>query len=108
MKNKLTSRKFWVAIISIITGILGILNCDDNIIIFVGSALTVIIPTVVYIITEGKVDSDRITASAQELLKLIEELLDKLNNSDNTPKENDNILSDETKNNDINDNTKTE
>ena len=76
MKEKLTSRKFWVAVISIITGILGILNCNDNIILFVGSALTVIIPTVVYIITEGKIDSQRVTSAAQELLVLVNELIE--------------------------------
>lgn len=91
MIEKITSRKFWVALISIITGILGIVNCDDNIIVFVGSALTVIIPTVVYIITEGKIDSQRVTSTAQELLGLVQELLTQLNddanNIDNTQKD---------------------
>lgn len=88
MKEKLTSRKFWVAIISIITGILGIMNCDDNIIVFVGSALTIIIPTVSYIIIEGKIDAGRVTSATQELLTLLNELIGQLSFKNEDTEEN--------------------
>lgn len=57
MQEKLTSRKFWMAIITIIMGVLGVLGADDNIIQMVSSIGLVLIPAVIYIIVEGKIDA---------------------------------------------------
>lgn len=57
MKDKLTSRKFWLALISIIVGILGIFGADDNLIQSISSILLILVPAVIYIITEGRIDA---------------------------------------------------
>ncbi|GEM_PF-1002654 len=57
MLSKLTSRKFWVAIVSIIVGVLGVLGADDSLIQMVSSVGLILIPAIVYIITEGRIDA---------------------------------------------------
>ncbi|UWG96766.1 hypothetical protein LPY66_18095 [Dehalobacter sp. DCM] len=61
MKEKLTSRKFWIAIITIITGILGVFGVADNTIEMVSSILLILVPGIVYIFTEGKIDASAVT-----------------------------------------------
>ena len=57
MLAKLTSRKFWITIISIIAGILSLLGTDDQIITAVSSIALILVPAIIYIITEGKIDA---------------------------------------------------
>lgn len=60
MKNflkKLTSRKFIVTAISAIAGIVTLIVGDNDVIPIIASALMVVIPTIVYCITEGVIDS---------------------------------------------------
>ncbi|MDP4152580.1 MAG: hypothetical protein Q8865_03940 [Bacillota bacterium] len=70
MKVKLTSRKFWIAVISIITGILGVMGAGDNAIQAVSSAGLILIPAITYIIAEGKIDAS--AASQIDLDALLE------------------------------------
>jgi len=57
MKEKLTSRKFWSAMISIITGILLIFGVEESVASLISGAALILVPAIVYIFTEGKVDA---------------------------------------------------
>lgn len=63
MKNffrKLGSRKLWLAIAGVATGIAVALGADTNEIATVAGALTSLISAVAYIVTEGKVDAESV------------------------------------------------
>ena len=67
MMQKLTSRKFWLAVISIVTGIMGVLGANDNAIQTVSSVALILIPAVVYIFAEGKVDAAAVQSAVQQI-----------------------------------------
>ncbi len=74
MKQKLTSRKF---LISIFTNIVSLIIAFSNLGGTIGTVLGiigVIGASVIYIITEGKIDSVSASANYEELSKLIENL----------------------------------
>lgn len=62
MKNgiwkKLTSRKLWVAIAGIATGLALVLGVDGGDISDVAGAVTAVASVVAYIVTEGKIDAE--------------------------------------------------
>lgn len=58
--RKLTSRKLWMAIAGVATGIALALGADASEIQTVTGAVTALISAVVYIITEGKVDAESV------------------------------------------------
>lgn len=57
LKKKFTYRKFLVALIAVIIGVVGVCGGNDNVIEAVTVALTALIPTIIYIITEGRIDA---------------------------------------------------
>ena len=59
-KQKLTSRKFWVAVIGFITAIMVAFGVDDLTIEQVVALITAMASLVAYIIGEGMVDSARV------------------------------------------------
>ena len=72
--SKLTSRKFWISLISTFVGIAELFGADGELVsVIVGSALA-LIPSIIYIITEGKVDA----ASAKNLANDVEKALDSM------------------------------
>lgn len=73
MLSKLTSRKFWLAAVGVIVGVLGMLGADDNTIQLVSSVGLILIPAIIYIITEGKVDAAAVAAQVnfEELVEAI-------------------------------------
>ena len=77
MKNfikKLTSRKFIVTAISAISGIITLIIGDNEIINTIASALMIILPTIVYCITEGVLDSKSIKTIADTVVDTAEKL----------------------------------
>ena len=58
MLKKLTSRKLWMALAGVVTGIAMAFGADASDIQTVTGAVTAIISLVTYIITEGKVDAE--------------------------------------------------
>lgn len=64
MKNqiwkKLTSRKLWVAIAGITTGLALVLGVDGGDISDVAGAVTAVASVVAYIVTEGKIDAESV------------------------------------------------
>jgi hypothetical protein len=78
MKNfisKLGSRKLWLAVAGVFTGIAIIVGVDASTIETVAGAVTTLISAVTYIVVEGKVDADRVKTaieSVQEVKNTIE------------------------------------
>ena len=62
-KSKLTSRKFWVAIIGFITAIMVAFNVSDLTIEQVVSMISACSVLIAYIIGEGMVDSSRVSST---------------------------------------------
>ena len=58
--RKITSRKLWLAIAGVATGISMILGVEGTEITNVAGAVTALASVITYIITEGKVDAENI------------------------------------------------
>jgi phage shock protein PspC (stress-responsive transcriptional regulator) len=56
--QKLTSRKLWLAIAGIATGVAMVFGVDGGDIVDVAGAITALASVITYIITEGKIDAD--------------------------------------------------
>ena len=78
MKNtfwkKLTSRKFIVTAISAIAGIVTIFVGDNAVVDIIASALMIVVPTIVYCVTEGVIDSKSIKVIAETTAEAAEKL----------------------------------
>ncbi len=57
LKAKLTSRKFWVTLISLLTGIAQLLGADGDLVSVVSGAALALVPVVIYILSEGRIDA---------------------------------------------------
>lgn len=62
MIKKLTSRKLWLAIAGVATGIAMALGIEGSEIATVAGSVTTIISIMTYIITEGKIDAASVKA----------------------------------------------
>ena len=74
MLQKFKSRKFLMALLSVILGVLGMLGVADGTIETVSSIALIIIPVVVYIVTEGKIDAaavNKVIAAASGIVDII-------------------------------------
>ena len=65
-KQKLTSRKFWAALIAVVTTILVVFNVSNLTIEQVVAVITAVSALIAYIIGEGLVDSARIKAEGEK------------------------------------------
>lgn len=73
--QKLTSRKLWMAVAGVATGIAMALGADSTEITSVAGAVVSVISCVVYIVMEGKVDAERVKNAiegAQEAVDAIQ------------------------------------
>lgn len=73
--RKLSSRKLWMAIAGVATGIAVALGVDSSEIGTVAGAVTALISVVTYIYVEGKVDAEGVKSAivaAQEAVDMIE------------------------------------
>ncbi len=57
--KKFTSRKFWITLVSVVTGIAQLFGANGELVKLIGGILLSLIPSVAYIITEGKIDSKK-------------------------------------------------
>lgn len=89
--SKLTSRKFIISVISIISGLLLLFGFDCNTTETISSVLMIILPTVAYCISEGKVDLEKIKSVSSSVNNTI--------NSQSISTENNNCIN-EVKHND--------
>ncbi|SMC79815.1 hypothetical protein [Papillibacter cinnamivorans] len=77
MAEKLKSRKFWVAAISILVGVLGLLGAEESLLQLLSSAGLILVPAVVYIVTEGKVDAAAVkTVDMEALAAAVQEYME--------------------------------
>lgn len=75
--DKLTSRKFLIAILSMVSGIAISLEALGGKIGIICAIISTIIPPVTYIVTEGVIDAKAIglaTDAAQGVVEIVEEL----------------------------------
>ena len=70
--RKLTSRKLWVAIAGIATGIAVALGVDGGEISTVAGAVTALLSAITYIITEGKIDAESVKSTVESTQTAIE------------------------------------
>lgn len=63
--RKLTSRKLWLAIAGVITGIAMALGVEGSEITTVAGAVTALVSVVTYIVTEGKVDAESVKIAVE-------------------------------------------
>ena len=77
MKNivkKLTSRKFIVTAISAIAGVITLFVGNNEVVEIIASALMVVLPTIVYCVTEGVIDSKSIKTLTDTVVDTAEKL----------------------------------
>jgi hypothetical protein len=67
MIQKLSSRKLWMAIAGIATGIAMALGADATDVSTVAGAVTALVSAVTYIIVEGKVDAESVKNAIIEI-----------------------------------------
>ncbi len=72
MKKKLTSRKFWIAIITNIVSLSVIFSKLGGTIGIIAGIIGVVGLSAIYLITESKIDVASVSTNYEELLKLIE------------------------------------
>ena len=72
MWNKLTSRKLWMAIAGVSTGIAMALGVDGSEITSISGAVVALISCVTYIITEGKIDAEAVKNTIVEVEEAID------------------------------------
>lgn len=70
--RKLTSRKLWLAIGGIATGIAIALGADGGDISTVAGAVTALVSAVTYIITEGKIDAESVKTAVEATQSAVE------------------------------------
>ena len=63
--RKLTSRKLWLAIAGVTTGIAMILGVNGSDITSVAGAVTALASVITYIITEGKIDAESVKTAVE-------------------------------------------
>ena len=70
--RKLGSRKLWMAIAGVATGIAVALGADSGEISTVTGAVTALISAVTYIITEGKIDAESVKTAVESTQAAVE------------------------------------
>lgn len=57
LKAKLTSRKFWVTLISLLTGVAQLFGADGDLVSVISGAALALVPVVIYVLSEGRIDA---------------------------------------------------
>lgn len=78
-KTKLSSRKLWAAIVGVVSGLALIFGLDQDIINTVSGAVVAVGSVISYIITEGRIDAERVKTAAQKTQDTIDVLGGKKN-----------------------------
>ena len=68
-KRKLSSRKLWAAVAGIVTGLAMVFGLDEGAISSVAGAVVSVASVIAYIITEGKVDTEGVKKSVEDIQK---------------------------------------
>lgn len=78
--RKLTSRKLWLALAGVVTGVALALGVEGTEITTVAGAVTALVSVVTYIITEGKVDAESVKNAVESTQTAIEVIDNERNN----------------------------
>ena len=70
--NKLKSRKFWLTLITTLSGIATALMSVDGEIGVVAGMIVAVLPTIVYVITEGRIDAKAVGMIAEDITEVTE------------------------------------
>ena len=70
--KKLTSRKLWMALAGVITGIAMVFGVEGTDISTVAGAVTALVSVMTYIITEGKVDAESVKNAIIEVQEAVD------------------------------------
>ena len=73
--ENLTDKKFLMAFVSVITGILTLYNIEDNTISLVTSLILIVLPVIGYVISEGVLDWKKINMAITEILQIIDDYI---------------------------------
>lgn len=81
IKDKLTSRKFWVSLAGLVVGIIGIIgfNISENMVGLISSSIVSLGSVVGYLLSEGTVDAN----SIREIMNIINKIIDEIDKMDN-------------------------
>lgn len=81
IKDKLTSRKFWVSLAGLVVGIIGIIgfNISENMVGLISSSIVSLGSVVGYLLSEGTVDAN----SIREIMSIINKIIDEIDKMDN-------------------------
>lgn len=77
--RKLTSRKLWLAIAGVATGIAIALGADANEIGTISGAVVSLVSAVTYIITEGKIDAEGVKnaiVGVEDIVEILDEAVE--------------------------------
>lgn len=74
--RKLTSRKLWMAIAGVASGIAAMLGADGNDIQTIAGAVTALFSAVTYIVVEGKVDAADVANTVTQVQDALEVIHD--------------------------------
>lgn len=66
--RKLTSRKLWLAIAGVATGVAMVLGVEGSEITTVAGAVTALASVITYIVTEGKIDAESVKSLVGEIM----------------------------------------
>lgn len=73
--KKILDPKFLTALVAMVTGIMGLFNCEENVIMLVSSAMLVVLPVISYMVIEGVVDWNKINTAITEVLKIVDDYM---------------------------------
>ena len=71
--NKCTSRKFSLSILSVISGMAGMIVSENELLNLAVNVILIVIPTIVYTITEGKLDKEAIINTIDRIKAEVDE-----------------------------------
>lgn len=77
--NKLKSRKFWLTLITTLSGIATALMSVNGEIGIIAGMIVAVLPTIVYVITEGRIDAKAVGMIAEDISE-VSEGVEKLKN----------------------------
>ena len=89
-----TDKKFLMAFVAVVTGILTLYNIEDNTISLVTSLILIVLPVIGYVISEGVLDWSKINMAITEILRIIDDYIQSEKEEKETEK-----IEDETKEN---------
>lgn len=72
IKRKLSSRKMWMAIAGIATGICMVLGVEASEIETVAGGIVSILSCITYIYTEGRIDAERAKVAIEDAYEIVE------------------------------------